>query len=196
MTRLWVSAAVVFCACGADRVIYADEGPDGNLTAALEPSDEDPADREASDLACASPPEGSVIMPGLRSGWAVDQGGRTLLQFSNHAMACGVPVEDAFGRANACPELWAFEIAIDDALLVPADVVLSAQQVATLVQLQRGATGEGCSRDEIHSSTLGFGGTLRLHAVDDDCIVGEFIDLTFPTDDLTGLSGVFAAERC
>ena len=191
-------AALSFCACGAERTIYEDGGPDGNLTAVVDPgADDAAADGAASgQLQCPPLPEGGVWMPGLSAGWAAAQGGTTLLQFSSHAFSCGAPVDDAFASADACPDLWAFEIAIDDTWLVPGDVVLTAEEEATLVQFQRAATGTGCARDTIHSSSLGFGGTLRIHAIDDDCIVGEFIDLSFPTEDLTGLSGVFAAERC
>jgi hypothetical protein len=135
-------------------------------------------------------------MPDLATGWAASQGSTTLLQFGNHAFACGHPVDDAFSSADACPQLWAFEITVPDGVLVPGDVELTADHDATLVQFERSTDGLGCARDTIHSSSHGFRGTLRIHAVDDECIVGEFIDLTFPTDDLTGLSGVFAAERC
>lgn len=135
-------------------------------------------------------------MPGLSAGWAADQHGTTLLQFSSHTFSCGADVDDAFSRAESCPDLWAFEISIDDTLVIPGDIELTAEHEATLVQFQAGASDLGCARDTIHSSSLGFGGTLRIHAIDEVCIVGEFIDLTFPTQDLTGLSGVFAAERC
>lgn len=198
MTRLCSIAAFALCACGADRTIYEDEGPEGNLAPVVEPDADDAADDDAGagQLQCPPLPEGGTLMPGLRAGWAAAQGGTTLLQFSSHAFSCGAAVDDAFASADACPDLWAFEISIDDALVVPGDVQLSADHAATLVQFQPGATGQGCARDTIHSSSHGFGGVLRIHAIDDDCIVGEFIDLSFPTDDLTGLSGVFAAQRC
>ncbi len=198
--RLCAIAALLLCACAAERVIYEDDGPDGNLTAVIDPETDDAAADDAAgasgQLQCPALPQGRPLMPGLTAGWAADQGGATLLQFSSHALSCGAPIDDVFAQAQTCPDLWAFEISVDDAQLVPGDLVLTADQRATLVQFQRADAGTGCARDTIHSSSLGFGGILRIHAIDDDCIVGEFIDLTFPTEDLTGLSGVFAAERC
>ena len=199
--RLITIAAWAICACGADRTIYEDEGAAGNLTSVLDPN-RDPADADddpdpgSGRLQCPALPEDRPLMPGLSAGWAASQGGTTLLQFSTHPFSCGTAVDDAFAAAEACPQLWAFEISIDDALVAPGDVELAAEHKATLVQFRRGASGRGCARDTINSSSLGFRGTLRIHAVSEDCIVGEFIDLKFPTDDLTGLSGVFAAERC
>lgn len=194
-------AAWMVCACGADRTIYEDEGPAGNLASVLDPDGDDPADGDgdvdgSGRLQCPALPEDRPLMPGLSTGWAARQGATTLLQFSSHAFSCGTAVDEAFATAEACPDLWAFEISIDDALVVPGDIDLTAEHEATLVRFQPGASGRGCARDTIHSSSLGFRGTLRIHAIGDDCIVGELIDLMFPTDDLTGLSGVFAAERC
>ncbi len=200
---LTIALAVPLCACSAERATYSSPGAEGNVAEVL---DEPPLDDEESagggsaeggggGLRCPPLPEGRRLMPNLAVGWA-REGERTLLQFGSHAFSCADDIEDEFSGADACPPLWAFEIDVDIESLEPLDRTLGPEHPGTLVHFERTADGRGCSRDTIHSSNEGFTGTLRIHAVNDDCIVGEFIDLDFPTHDLSDISGVFVAERC
>lgn len=204
MQRILTIALVApLCACSAERAIYSSPGVEGNVAEALAESllDDDHEDSagagsaEGGGLRCPPLPEGRPLMPSLSVGWAVE-GERTLLQFGSHAFACAADIEDEFARADACPALWAFEIDVDIESLEPLERTLGPEHPGTLVHFERSSDGLGCSRDTIHSSSQGFTGTLLIHAVDDDCIVGEFIDLGFPTRDISDLSGVFVAERC
>ncbi len=201
MKRLSITiVAGWLCACGAQRAIYGDPAGEGNVADALDAQAMGDAalDGGASGdgLRCPPLPEGRPLMPHLAAGWAVQGQDTTLLQFGSHPFECGTDIAAEFSRADACPELWAFEVEVGGGELGPSELELSAEQPGTVVQFERSSDGRGCARDTVRSSSQGFTGRLVIHAVNDECIVGEFIDLSFPTNDLADISGVFVAERC
>ncbi|MEM6996117.1 MAG: hypothetical protein AAF721_36760 [Myxococcota bacterium] len=199
MQRLLPSLLIAsLCACGAERTIYNDPGADGNVAAVLEAAanlDDDGDDGPSgAGLSCPPLPDGRPLMPDLSVGWAAQGANTTLLQFGTHPFACGVDVAMNFAGADACPPLWAFEILVDTDAVAPGEFELTTDNPGQLVQFER--SGNGCARDTVRSSSQGFRGGIVIHAVNDECVVGEFVDLDFPTDDLADISGVFVAERC
>ncbi|TPV97091.1 MAG: hypothetical protein B7733_01310 [Myxococcales bacterium FL481] len=175
-------------ACGADPVIYEHRDPDaGNVAAGLDPDD--------SSFECAAAPPGHSLMPDLAVGWAVSEPNETRLQLGTHMFSCAGTLGSKIAHATACPDLWAFELAVPDAVFALGTHVIGPEYGGTLIEFTRSPNGEGCARTTVHSTQHAFGGILVLRAIEEQCVVGEFVDLTFPTN-IPDLSGTFVAQRC
>lgn len=183
-------------ACGADRAIYSEPGAPGNVESVLESADDGPSDSNAGGLQCPPLPPDRPVVPGLAVGWAAEGTSSTTLQLGTHAFGCGTSVAALFSGAQGCPDLWALELVLPGAPLSPGELELSREHPGVLVHLERSSDGRGCARDTVHSASQGISGRLHILEVNEECIVGELVDVQLPTDDLPDLSGVFVAERC
>lgn len=202
--RLLVTVALqasALLACGPSygslgaHVGDSDSAGDGTDAATDPGSTESGSEGDSGALDCRELAEKLGLMPDFDSGWAVE-GHRLLVQVGAREFACAADLRDEFYDMPSCPPLWAFEIQVPVDVLDAGTHTLSPDDEGNLVYVERGAGGDGCSRQWIKSAARGFEGQLTVHLVTEGCIVGELVGLEFPSGDVPDLSGAFAAQRC